>query len=248
MFKTYAFSLYCHLCINVSMYLYSCQIYTWYIWTGCRRCVRAIRGVPEHDDRVNWEMQLEAEIEWTQQCTWRRRLSELRVALGGSKRTSLDMHMVAESEWTQRCNWRPWSSEFGDAPGGRNRMCLDMHLEAESEWTEWCDWRPWSSNFGDALGGRDWVNSEMHLHAVIVRVWRCTWRPLSSVIGGVLEGGWYDARQVLRLCSSVSYSNWQPSGCDEVSLPLSSNGELAGGSRSCKEARRKFKLQSGVNS
>jgi len=36
--------------------------------------------------------------------------------------------------------------------------------------------------------------------------------------------------------------------CDKVTVPLSSHGELADGGRSCKEARRKLKLHSGVNS
>jgi len=62
-FKTYVFTLYSHLCNNVSMYLYSYQIYTRYIWTSCRRCLREIRGAPEIDDRVNSEMRLEAVIE-----------------------------------------------------------------------------------------------------------------------------------------------------------------------------------------
>jgi len=36
--------------------------------------------------------------------------------------------------------------------------------------------------------------------------------------------------------------------CDNVTLPLSSHGELADGGRSCREVRRKLKLHSGVNS
>jgi len=40
----------------------------------------------------------------------------------------------------------------------------------------------------------------------------------------------------------------QPWECDKVTLPLSSHGELAGGGRSCMEARQKLKLHSGVNS
>jgi len=42
--------------------------------------------------------------------------------------------------------------------------------------------------------------------------------------------------------------NLQPWECDMVTLPLSSHGELADGGQSCKEARRKLKLHSGVNS
>ena len=46
------------------------QIYSQYIWTGCRRGLRAIRGAPENDDsvnsrhdRANLQMQLQIEIE-----------------------------------------------------------------------------------------------------------------------------------------------------------------------------------------
>jgi len=53
---------------------------------------------------------------------------------------------------------------------------------------------------------------------------------------------------MLRLYSSVSYRNSKPWECDEVTLPLSSHGGLAGGSRSSKEACQKLKLHSGVNS
>jgi len=42
--------------------------------------------------------------------------------------------------------------------------------------------------------------------------------------------------------------NSQPWEYDKVTLPLSSDGELADGSRSCMEARRKLRLHSGVNS
>ena len=47
-------------------------IYTWYIWTGCRWCVRAIRGAPEHDDQVNSEIHSEAAIKQVWRWTWRR--------------------------------------------------------------------------------------------------------------------------------------------------------------------------------
>ena len=87
-------------------------------------------------------------------CTWRRRSSELRDALGGHDWASLDMHLETEIEWTQRCTWRPWSSEFGDALGGQNRASLELcHLEAMIVLT----WRPWSSEIGRVLGGGRWT-------------------------------------------------------------------------------------------
>jgi len=55
--------------IYVSMYLYSYPS-TRYIWTGCGRCLRAIRAAPEDNDRVTSEMHLEAVIERDSRCTW----------------------------------------------------------------------------------------------------------------------------------------------------------------------------------
>ena len=66
--KTHVFSLYSHLCIFVSIEL---PIYTQYIWTGCRRCLRAIRGSPENDDRVNSEIHSEAVSKQVWRCSWK---------------------------------------------------------------------------------------------------------------------------------------------------------------------------------
>jgi len=127
-FETYVFSLYSHRCINASMYLYSYQIYTPYIWTGDRRCLRAIRGAPEDDDRVHSEMQLEAEFEGSQRCTWRLQSSQFGDALEGRYRLNSVMHLVAIIERVWRCTWRPRASELRDAIGGRDQACLEMHL------------------------------------------------------------------------------------------------------------------------
>jgi len=110
---------------------------------------------------------------------------------------------------------------------------LEVCQKITIEWIQRYTPRPWSSKFGDAIGDRDWVNSQMHWEAVIERVWTCTWRPRSSDlrdalraviervqrctcsrlwsrgIRGVLRGaqsrgGRWEARQVLRLYSSVS--------------------------------------------
>jgi len=54
--RIHVFNLYSHLCIYVSIQL---AIYTQHIWTG----LRAIRGAPEDDDRVNSEIHLERVIE-----------------------------------------------------------------------------------------------------------------------------------------------------------------------------------------
>jgi len=81
-----------------------------------------------------------------------------------------------------------------------------------------CIWRPCS------------CNSEMHLEAVIEQVWRCTWwRSIGGTPGA-------DTLSISYLVNSLP---WE---CDKVTLPLGSHGELAGGGRSCSEARRKLKL------
>ena len=127
-FKTYAFSLYSHLCIYVSIQL---PIYTRYIWTGSTRWLWAIRGAPEDDDQVNVRL----------------RYPSISVdppslnhdVLIGCDWASWELHLEAEIEWTQRCTWRPGSSELRDALRGRDRA----NLEGVIEWV------------GDTLGGCD---------------------------------------------------------------------------------------------
>jgi len=58
-FKTHVFSLYSHQCIYVSIQL---PIYTGYIWTGCRKCLWAIREASENFNPVSLEMNLEVVI------------------------------------------------------------------------------------------------------------------------------------------------------------------------------------------
>jgi len=106
-------------------------------------------------------------------CTWRRRSSELRDALGGRHWASLDMHLETEIEWTQRCTWRHRWSELRDAFGGHDWASLDMQLDTEIEWTQRCTWRPGSSEFGDAL----WSHARANFEAVIEPVRSYTCRP-----------------------------------------------------------------------
>ena len=49
----------------------SLPINTWYIGTACRRCLRANRGAPEHEDRVNTEIHSETVIVRVWRCPWR---------------------------------------------------------------------------------------------------------------------------------------------------------------------------------
>jgi len=100
------------------------------------------------------------------------------------------------------------------------------------------------------------VSSEMHLDAVIEPGWRYTlWSSLSKygdALGGHERAIWEEYLQAVngrhaRCCHSivsVCDRNSQSWECDGVTLSLSSEGELAGGSRSCEEARRKLQLHS----
>jgi len=106
-----------------------------------------------------------------------------------------------------------------------------MHLEAGIERVWRCTWTPWLCE----LGGRNRASLDIHLEAVIERDWTSTWRRSMDGAPG--------AETVFH-----QLVNSQPWGCDNVTLPLSSHGELADGGRSCMEARRKLKPHSGVNS
>ena len=195
--------------------------------------------------------------------------SELRDTLGGRNRASLKMHLEAVIEQVWWCTWRPTSSnskmhleavmervwrstwrlclsEFRDAFGGRDQVTQRCTWRPRTCWTLWCTWRLWLSEIGDAFGGRDGVTT------------RCIWRPWSSEFGDPLGGhDWGRLRKYMRAVDRWRTGCWksihpsanlQPWGCDEVTVHLSSYGELAGGGQSCKEAHRKLKLHSGVNS
>jgi len=119
------------------------------------RRLRAIRGAPEDDDRVNSEIHSEAVIKLVWRRNWRPRLGELRDALGGRVRASLEMHLETEIERTLRCTGRPWLSEFGLAFGCRYRVNSEMHSEL------------WSSESRDALAaGYDRGRLEEYLEVV----------------------------------------------------------------------------------
>jgi len=136
-----------YLCIYIATYLH-----LRYPWISVHPpCL--INDVLGGCDRASWDMHLEAEIEWTQRCTWRPGLTELRDALGG--RDHVNLEALIESVW--RYTWWLWLSEFGDALGGRNRASLEIHLEAVIERVWRCTWRPWSSEIGRVLGGGRWT-------------------------------------------------------------------------------------------
>jgi len=111
-------------------------------------------------------MHWEAVIELGWRCIWRRRLSELRDALGGHDWASLEIHLEAVIEWIWGCTLRPWSSEVGDAIGDRDLVNSEMHWEAVIERVWRCTCRLWSSEIGDALAGYDRARLEEYLEAV----------------------------------------------------------------------------------
>jgi len=134
MFETHAFSLYSHICIYVSTELPFHMLYT---WTGCRRCMRAMRGVPGYDNRVKSGIHCVAGIESVWRCTWMTRSSEMRVALGA----------MIKQVWT--CTWRQRSSGLRDALVDRDRSSLGMHLQAMIKWEWRSTWRRgiWRGSF-----------------------------------------------------------------------------------------------------
>jgi len=173
--------------------------------------------------------------------------------------------MQAVLESNSRCAWKWRSSELRDAPGGLDWASFEMNLGGHDRASMAAvikrASRPWLSKLGDALRGHDRAN----LEAVIERVWRCTWeamivwtwRPWSckfeDALGGCDRAGlddyleafdWQCARCWDSVHQLVSSHPWE---CDKVTLPLSSHGELADGSRSCREARWMLKLHPAVN-
>jgi len=109
---------------------------------------------------------LEAEIEWTERCTWRPWSIKFGDSLGGRGRVNSDMHFEGVIERVWRCNWRSRLSEVRDTLRGRDWASLDMQLESVIEWTQRCTLRLWPSEFGDALQGYDRARLEEYLEAV----------------------------------------------------------------------------------
>jgi len=73
-------------------------------------------------------------------CTWSRRLSELRDALGGRDWASLEMHVEAVIERVWRYTWRPWLSEIGWVLGGGRWMaCWDSIQQLVNSQPSECD-------------------------------------------------------------------------------------------------------------
>jgi len=168
-----------------------------------------------HTVYLDW---LQAVLESNSRSTWQGCWSELRDRLCGCDRASWEMHLEAVIEQIWRYTSRLWSSDW------------EMHPKIVMEWVWRCTGRQWSSEFWDALRGNHLAN----LVAVIKQVSRYTWRPWSSMFCDKLWGwdpacfdeyleevvgsrpGCWDSNHQL-----VISQLWE---CDEVPLPLSSDG------------------------
>jgi len=195
------------------------------------------------NDRGRLVMHSEIVIEQVSWCTWRPWSCEL----GGRNQATLEIHLQAMMEPVGRCTWRPWSSKFGDmyleAMIMRTWRPRSSSVQVVIERVWRCIWRPRSND----CGGHNRASLETHLEAVIELVWSCTWRPWSCALGRVLGGsrgtGAPGAETVFickLTCNRGTVTRW---------LYLWVLMEtLFDGSRWCREARRKLKLCSVVNS
>lgn len=92
--------------------------------------MRAIRGEPEDDHWVNWEMTLEAIIVSTDRYTWRLWLNKKGDVFRGHDHVKLDA--VMKQLWW--CTRRQILSEFGDSHASNDQLCLEMYSEAMIVW------------------------------------------------------------------------------------------------------------------
>jgi len=148
-------------------------------WTAC--------GLPGPVAKIV-EMQLEAEIEWTQGCTLRPSLSEFGDAIVDWDVGISEIHSKAVIEHVWRWICRIRSSELRDAHGGLDQLSLEMHWEAVIEWLWRCNWRQRWSELRDTLRGQDRASLEMHFEAEIEWTQRWTWRPWMIELGDALGG------------------------------------------------------------
>jgi len=124
-------------------------------------------------DWASWDMHLEAEIAWTQRCTWRPGSSELRDALGGCDCANWE----AEIERVWRYTWWLWLSEFGDALGGCDWASVEMHLEAVMKW----DWTStWRGSMDGTPGAETLFISWLTRNRGNVTMWLYLWALMES--------------------------------------------------------------------
>jgi len=159
-FKTYAFSLYSHLCI------YATYLHTVYLdWQ---------HAVIVINSRCAWRWQsserppplplyLRTPAVAHSRCTWRPWSSELRDALGGPNRANLEIHLEAVIEWDWMSTWR---RSMDGAPGAET---VFHQLVRSQPWE--CDkvTLPLSSHWELADGGRSCMEAhrKLKLHSAV---------------------------------------------------------------------------------
>jgi len=120
-------------------------------------------------------------------------------------------------------------------------VSLEMHLDSTIVRT----WRPYWDQFVYTPGGCDL----MHLRCI----WRPCWHQVRDADGGhdrarleeCIEA--VDGRCTRCLDSIQLLVHLQMFKCEEVTVPGSPHGDMAGSCRSCRGACRKLLLQSGLN-
>jgi len=161
------------------------------------------------------------------------------------------LEAVIQRGW--RCNEMTWSCEFG----GCNRVSLQKdfglhdhaNFDAVFELVWRYTWMPTSGERQDWLRGSDGAIVQMHMDANIMQTWMLSWSQFAETLGGChkvrLEESW---EVVNGRCTGWWWKsihqlvNSQPWECDKVTIPLNSHEELAGGSRSSREAHQNLKL------
>jgi len=167
-----------YLCIYIATYLH-----LRYPWISVHP-PSLINDVLRGGDQASWGIHLEAEIEWTQRCTWRPGSSELRDALRGRDRANLEA--VIERVW--RYTWWLWLSECGDELGGCDRASLEIHLEAVMKW----DWtRTWRRSMDGAPGAETLIISYLTHNRGNVTMWLYLWALMESWLMAVDRVGRY---------------------------------------------------------
>jgi len=162
---------------------------------------------------------------------WRR---AIRCAPEDDDVVNSEIHLDAVFDRVRRCTMSPRWSELRDEYGRQNRFTL----QALSLWE---------------IGGSYRASLEMHFKDAIEPVWRCTSRPWTYGISGLLGGGRWD--EGVGRCVTVKgsrYGSWHSTH----QLVGPQPGESGRGiftfelwrraGWSCREARRKLRLHSGV--
>jgi hypothetical protein len=125
-----------------------------------------------------------------------------------------------------------------------------MHLKMTIEWTQRCTGWLWLIQFENRLGGQNCYKLEATIERVCGPRMSACKDPLRKVLRARLEvnleevngrpaGHWLDCIDDF-LCSHL----WE---CDEVSIPLSSHGDMDGGSWYFTETRQNLKPHSRVD-